>query len=127
MSLRSCVFVASGLLAFGSLSSAAETDVRLAEAARREDRSAIRALIDQKADVNAALADGTTALHWAVQADDLESVNLLLQAGANAKAANRYGLTRCTSPPPTATSPSSAACYAQAPIRTRAMPAVKRC
>ena len=49
--------------------------------------------LDQKADVNAALADGTTALHWAVQADDLDSVNLLLQAGANAKVANRYGVT----------------------------------
>jgi uncharacterized protein len=87
------VFVGLGLLVFGSVVSAAETDSRLAEAARREDRSAIRAFIDQKADVNAALADGTTALHWAVQADDLDSVNLLLQAGANVKVANRYGVT----------------------------------
>ena len=93
MSLRSCAVVASGLLAFGSQALAAETDARLAEAAQREDRAAIRTLIDQKADVNAALADGTTALHWAVRADDLDSVNLLLQAGADAKVANRYGVT----------------------------------
>ena len=46
-----------------------------------EDNGAIRALIQQKADVNAALPDGTTALHWAVQADDLETVGLLIQAG----------------------------------------------
>ena len=46
----------------------------------------------QRADVNRAEADGTTALHWAVQADDLELVTLLLRAGANAKAANRYGV-----------------------------------
>ena len=38
-------------------------------------------------------ADGTTALHWAVRADDLELVRLLLRAGANARAANRYGVT----------------------------------
>src|SRR5262245_22791466 len=91
MSVRPWVYV--GLLAYSSIASAAEVDARLAEAARREDRSAIRTLIDQKADVNAPLADGTTALHWAVQADDFESVTLLLQAGANVKAANRYGVT----------------------------------
>ena len=42
---------------------------------------------------NAAEADGTTPLHWAVRADDLETVALLLEAGANANAANRYGVT----------------------------------
>ena len=93
MSVRSWVYVGLGVLACSSIASAAEVDVRLAEAAKREDRSAIRTLIDQKADVNAPLADGSSALHWAVQADDVESVNLLLQAGANVKAANRYGVT----------------------------------
>ena len=44
-------------------------------------------------DVNAAEADGMTALHWAVRADDLETVQLLIRAGANVKAANRYGMT----------------------------------
>jgi len=91
--MRNWVFVGLGLLASSPLEAAADVDVRLAEAAKREDRSAIRTLVDQKADVNAPLADGSTALHWAVQADDLESVSLLLQAGANVKAANRYGVT----------------------------------
>ena len=43
--------------------------------------------------VNAPEADGTTALHWACAADDVETVRLLLRAGADAKAANRYGVT----------------------------------
>jgi ankyrin repeat protein len=38
-------------------------------------------------------ADGTTALHRAVQADDLEAARALLRAGAEARAANRYGVT----------------------------------
>ena len=93
MSVRVCAYVAVGLLVYASISSAAESDARLAEAARREDRSAIRMLLGEKVEVNAPLPDGSTALHWAVQADDLESVNLLLDAGANVKAANRYGVT----------------------------------
>jgi uncharacterized protein len=72
--------------AFGS-------DTRLAEAAMHEDAAAVRALIEQKADVNAVLPDGTTALHWAVNADDLDTVNLLIQAGSNVKAKDRYGFT----------------------------------
>lgn len=38
-------------------------------------------------------ADGTTSLHWAVQADDLEEARALLDAGAQVRAANRYGVT----------------------------------
>ena len=68
-------------------------DTRLAEAAKQEDRTAVRKLLQQKADVNGKLADGTTALHWAVQADDLETVGLLIQAGADVKAQDRYSFT----------------------------------
>ena len=49
--------------------------------------------IKQKADVNAAEADGTTALHWAARADNVEMARTLLRAGADAKKANRYGVT----------------------------------
>src|SRR5688572_21832764 len=38
-------------------------------------------------------ADGTTALHWAVQADDVDQARALLRAGAEARTANRYGVT----------------------------------
>src|SRR5262249_8298709 len=42
---------------------------------------------------NAADADGTTPLHWAVRAGDLVAVRSLLRDGASAKATNRYGVT----------------------------------
>jgi ankyrin repeat protein len=72
---------------------AAEIDVRWTEAVASGDAAAVRTLVQQRADVNALLADGSTALHWAVRADDLETTALLLGAGANVKAANRYGVT----------------------------------
>ena len=43
--------------------------------------------------MNAAEADGTTALHWAADGDNPGLVELLVRAGANVKAANRYGVT----------------------------------
>ena len=45
-----------------------------------------------RADVNVPQADGTTALHLAVRANDVDLVKTLLGAGANAKATNRYGI-----------------------------------
>lgn len=66
----------------------------LVEAVRRGDRTAVtQALGDAGADVNAATADGATALHWAVYADDGELVDRLIRAGANVRAANQYGVT----------------------------------
>ena len=75
----------------GSL--AAERDVRIADAARRKDAAAVGALVKQRADVNGALADGATALHWAVYWDDAPTVELLVKAGANANAVNELGVT----------------------------------
>ena len=43
--------------------------------------------------MNAPQADGATALHWAVHWDDLESVDLLVRAGANVNARNDYSAT----------------------------------
>jgi uncharacterized protein len=65
----------------------------LIDAVRRGDRTAVRAALQKKVDVNAPSADGTTALIWAAQLNDVESARLLLAAGADARAANRYGLT----------------------------------
>jgi ankyrin repeat protein len=69
----------------------AATDNRLADAAMQGNREAVRSLIEQKADVNAAQGDGTTALHWAVYKDDAEMTKMLLAGGANVKAATRVG------------------------------------
>ena len=65
----------------------------LADAAERMDRTAVRALLQQRVDVNTPQIDGMTALHWAAFKDDLETSELLVRAGANVKAANRYGVT----------------------------------
>ena len=65
----------------------------LADAAERMDRPAIRALLQQRADVNTAQVDGMTALHWVAHHDDLEGASLLVRAGADVKAASRYGVT----------------------------------
>ena len=78
------------LLSVASLS-AASSD--LADAAMKGNKEAVRALLQRKADVNATQVDGTTALHWAVRADDLETADLLIRAGANVSAANREGAT----------------------------------
>ncbi len=66
---------------------------RLVDAARRGDRETVRALVQARTEVNAADADGTTALHWVSYRDDLDSVNLLIAAGANVNAANDLGAT----------------------------------
>ncbi len=65
----------------------------LIEAAKNVDRDAVRALLKQGANVNAADADGTTALHWASYRDDLETADLLISAGAKVNAANDLGAT----------------------------------
>src|ERR1700722_5460071 len=68
-------------------------DLRVVGAALNHDPGGGGALTQQKADVNPPIADGTTALHWAVRANDLAMVESLLAAGADAKAHDRYGLT----------------------------------
>ena len=65
----------------------------LVDAAKAGNSAAATALLAKKVDVNAAEADGTTALHWAVRNDDAKLVDQLIRAGANAKAQNRYGVT----------------------------------
>jgi ankyrin repeat protein len=70
-----------------------QADSRLADAAQSQDNATVHALLKQKVDVNTPQPDGTTALHWAVRQDDLETADLLIHAGANVKAANRFGAT----------------------------------
>ena len=65
----------------------------LVDAAKNADIEALRALLKQGVDVNAASADGTTALHWASYRDAVDSADLLIRAGANVNAANDLGAT----------------------------------
>jgi ankyrin repeat protein len=64
----------------------------LADAAQRQDRQAVQALLAKKADVNATQPDGATALHWAVYGQDVETTALLIRAGANVNVKNNYGV-----------------------------------
>ena len=66
-------------------------DAPVADAAERSDLEAVRELVRQGADVNAAQGDGMTALHWAANHDDVDMVQLLLYAGAHVESRTRLG------------------------------------
>ena len=53
--------------------------------------TAVKALLKQAADVNAAQGDGMTALHWAAMNGDAELAQMLIFAGANVRATTRLG------------------------------------
>ncbi len=71
----------------------AQSDTRLVVAIKNQDATTVKALIKQRADVNAPDVDGTTALQWAAHWNDLETVKALIAAGAKPNVANRYGVT----------------------------------
>src|SRR6185503_14835261 len=85
--------LATMLLGLGLAAASYASSAPIADAAENRDSEALRSMLKQKTDINAIQPDGTTALHWAAHWNDLESVNLLLRAGANPKIANRYGST----------------------------------
>jgi uncharacterized protein len=53
----------------------------------------VRSLVQGGANPDQADVDGTTALHWVVRGDDLQTTGFLIQHGANVNAADRYGET----------------------------------
>jgi uncharacterized protein len=63
----------------------------VADAAMRRDTGQVRALLREGADVNAAQGDGMTALHWSALNGDLDTMNVLLYAGATAEPLTRVG------------------------------------
>jgi ankyrin repeat protein len=79
-------------MAQGAMMAAAD-DLRLLEAMQRQDREAVRTLLTEGVDVNAARGDGATALAFATHLDDLEAVDLLIHAGADVNAANDLAIT----------------------------------
>jgi uncharacterized protein len=89
MRLRNVLVPCCVLLLAGALP--APPDSPVADAAMRRDRDAVRALLQNGADVNAAQGDGMTALHWAAGHGDVELANMLLYAGARVDAVTRNG------------------------------------
>jgi uncharacterized protein len=73
------------------LSAAAPATSPVADAAMRGDREALRTLLQQGADANAAQGDGMTGLHWAAQRGDAEMLEMLVYAGANVSTVTRIG------------------------------------
>jgi uncharacterized protein len=88
-SLRAILLAAAclGLLA----ASPSPSSSPVADAARREDRDTVRALLQQGSDVNAPQGDGMSALHWAAERGDAAMARMLVTAGANVKAVTRIG------------------------------------
>ena len=78
------------VLCAGSLAGAAGPS-SVVDAAMTGNRDAVKSLLQGGADVNTALGDGMTALHYAAVKNDAEMARLLLVAGANAKAMTRLG------------------------------------
>ena len=66
-------------------------DAPVAEAAMRGDAAEVRALIEAGADVNGALGDGMTALHWSAERGERDITALLLSAGGHVESTTRLG------------------------------------
>jgi ankyrin repeat protein len=79
------------LLLLGLTVGVRAADSPVADAAMRKDAQAVKALLRDGADVNAAQGDGMTPLHWAASNGDAELVRVLLYAGANVRATTRLG------------------------------------
>ena len=79
------------LTALASLGAAPRGDSPVADAAMRDDVSAVRALLADGADVNTPRGDGMTGLHWAALNGNAEIARLLIDAGADLEAATRIG------------------------------------
>jgi ankyrin repeat protein len=69
----------------------AQSPSPVADAAMRRDGQAVKSLLRDGADVNAAQGDGMTPLHWAAANGDAELTSVLLYAGANVRAITRLG------------------------------------
>lgn len=89
MNLAGLVCVTALLLGTAPIASVGGSPI--ADAAMRDDVAAVRALLRQKADVQAAQGDGMTALHWAAERGNQDIAGLLLAAGANPRAETRIG------------------------------------
>jgi ankyrin repeat protein len=96
MSTRFCVTTLAVVAscAFGPATTrllAQTLDAPVAAAAMQGDTASVRTLLRGGADVNAAQPDGMTALHWTALENDLETMDVLLYAGATPEVLTRVG------------------------------------
>jgi ankyrin repeat protein len=84
------------LLGLSVRPAAGQGDLRLLDAVKRQDKTAVRTLLRQQVDINARQPDGATALHWAVHWEDVETTELLIRAGAKVNAVNHLGVAPLT-------------------------------
>lgn len=90
---RSILLTVSIAAAWASVGVPLEAERGLVEAARRGNVAQVRALIEARADVDAATASGTTALMEAAAAGRNDIARLLIDAGADVDARDRLGRT----------------------------------
>jgi ankyrin repeat protein len=89
--MLTAVKTALAALCFALLAGATLPDPPIVDAARRGDLDAVRTLIRDGADVDAAQGDGMTALHWAAANGHAPVVAALLEARARTDPATRIG------------------------------------
>src|SRR5688572_3072988 len=88
--LINCRWLIAGVLSLAiTVQMAANSSV--ADAAKAGDIAAVKAMLMNGGDVNAAHGDGMTALHWAASNGDAALTQMLLSAGANLRATTRLG------------------------------------
>src|SRR5262245_34304671 len=80
-------------VATAALPASNPTDLRVVNAAEKQDKALLASLLQNGAYVGGTQPDGTTALHWAVHWGDVDSAGLLALFGADMNAKNDYGTT----------------------------------
>jgi ankyrin repeat protein len=89
--MRQSLFLASLFILSVGLGAQAPVPSPVADAAERGDVAAVKLLLKDGADVNAAQGDGMSALHWAADRGNAEMAELLIYGGANLSAQTRIG------------------------------------
>ena len=90
--LRTLVVALMFLVALSAGSAAQTRSPGVAETLESGDLTAALRLVEQGADPNRPLSDGTAPLHLAAEREDAAIVKALIARGANVKAATRYGV-----------------------------------